>query len=215
MINVIVPFSRPRMVENVLNNYRKQSYKKTRLIIVENNQGLGSFPRLEGVIILKSRAHVSHAKNTALDYIRKTGGGYCAIFDDDDFYGRDYLSEAIPHLGKAKIIGKHQHFIYQRDGLWLIQPEYSERPWHWCQGATQIFHSNEVGNFRVQKGEDVQFCLDERSVYLTSIYNFCYMRAHTDHLYQGKIIKNARANRWEVIHCGQAFSPAIVEGRHE
>jgi GT2 family glycosyltransferase len=40
-LNVIVPFSRPQNIVNVLNNFHRQTYYNKKLIIVENGEATG------------------------------------------------------------------------------------------------------------------------------------------------------------------------------
>ena len=117
-IYVIVPFSRPNMLENVINNFTQQKFINKKLIIVENGSAV-NYCKLQSFspdILLVSGNHQSIAKNLALEEIRKRGGGYCTIFDDDDYYGPEYLNEIVENSSKAEMVGKTDCFIRLSDG---------------------------------------------------------------------------------------------------
>ncbi len=67
-LNVIVPLSRPLMIDNVRDNFERQRYQNKRLVIVQNGPGLCACQRAgfqPDVLIDISKAHQSTAKNSA------------------------------------------------------------------------------------------------------------------------------------------------------
>ena len=112
-IYVIVPFSKPEFLENVKRNFVQQKHYNKKLIVVENGKGIGTCKKhgFEPDVLLTSDAHQSWARNEAINWVKAHGGGLCANFDDDDYYGPEYLSELHQNRGKANIIGKYDFYI--------------------------------------------------------------------------------------------------------
>jgi glycosyltransferase involved in cell wall biosynthesis len=216
MIYIIVPFSRPEMLQNVLANVAKQTVPCS-LIIVENGRALGTTPTGNYTILQSHPPHQSTAKNLGIDFVRKSGGRFVAIFDDDDYYSPNYLLEASKYLDKYAIVGKNQHFIYDHQGLWLLNPFQQNMLSDWAQGATQVFDLNKVGHYPVlRNNEDVEFChnLLKRGgqVFITSILNFCYMRRSAAHTYQADIVNLYRSRGGRPVFLGTEFDPGYVDG---
>jgi len=113
VIYLIVPFSKPKFLKNVIENFNQQTYKNKKLIIVENGDGIGTCKDsgFKPDVLLKSDPHQSYARNEAVNWIKSNGGGMCANFDDDDYYGPEYISEIMNNRNKADIIGKYNFYL--------------------------------------------------------------------------------------------------------
>jgi hypothetical protein len=217
-INVVVPFSRPRNKAMVLQNFGRQVYPNKRLIVVENGAGIGTFGAHEAAVLRTSPAGQSVAKNTAIDFLRKTGERFMSVFDDDDHYMPSYLAEQVPHLEKFPLVGKNQHLVMQKDGFFLLNPYSHSGTYDWCSGGVQTFDVKESGYYPIQQtGEDVQFCHDMiargRLLYVTSPWNYVYERRNADHTFGEDVVKRARTWRLVVVPIGPELDFDVAMGR--
>jgi hypothetical protein len=206
MINIIVPFSKPVFKNNIIENFKRQTYFDKRLIIIENGKGIGSFKNSE-YIILSSGSHQSLAKNEGIDWVKKNGGGWWTTWDCDDYYGPNYLQELSENLDKAEIIGKSDRFLKtENDELVLTSGIMNN-----IQGPTITALAEECCYFQVifnpdgtpQSGEDSKFIKDMKDrgarIYSTSKFNFMQCRykdvEHVWPIYSNEIIQT-------IIGCG-------------
>jgi len=113
LIYVITAFSRPQFLDNLIDNFERQSYSDKKLIIIENGDAIGTCKsnRFSPDVLLSSDNHQSFAKNAGIEYIRKHGGGWWSTFDDDDYYGPGYLTKVSECFDKADIIGQSNIFV--------------------------------------------------------------------------------------------------------
>jgi hypothetical protein len=125
MIAVVVPFTRPKFVANVIENFQRQNFKEKVLIVVENGPGVGGFPRIKTVpaIVTVSDHHRAHARNQGIKTAKTAGIGYWAIMEDDDWYGPQYLQEVWEHRHNGHITGKGSYLLQGPDqSLWNMYP---------------------------------------------------------------------------------------------
>jgi hypothetical protein len=181
MITVIVPHARPEFTANLLANFRRQRGVEAQLLVVENGDAVGSMSSEDATVIC-SGVHQADAMNAGLKWLRANGGGAWARFDDDDYYGPDYLAEVERSLGPGvtgvnKIIvvsGMPWRFVMLDDGL------------HKFQGAGEFTggtHACNVANvplFPRRDGEDLEWCklMRERGARLVQRepWGYCYDR---------------------------------------
>lgn len=179
---VIVPFSRPENLNLVLSNFNRQTFRDKRLVLVENGDAIGAAHSLHGAaLVLMSERHPSIAKNLALREIRKRGGGFTVVMDDDDWYGEEYLSEAVGYARTYDIIGKTRNFVSVDGSMWLCNRERALQPGHWLTGGTIACWAENCPEYPMNRvGEDVAFSERARgmglSVFSTSVYNYLYRR---------------------------------------
>lgn len=150
-IYVIVPFSKPEFLENVKKNFIQQKHYNKKLIIVENGNGLGTCKRhgFNPDVLLTSDSHQSWARNEAIQWVKNHGGGICANFDDDDYYGPSYLAELNENKDKANIIGKYDFYIKALNGhLRLFEGVCSNGPTELMHGATIASRAEETLEYR-------------------------------------------------------------------
>lgn len=129
MITVIAPHARPEFSANLLANFRRQRGVEARLLVVENGPAdmatsvmqLGAWN--EPGTIIRSGNHQSDAMNAGLEWMRAHGGGAWARFDDDDYYGPDYLADVAASLvGDGLVVsGTPWRFVMLDDGLHQFQ----------------------------------------------------------------------------------------------
>ena len=192
---VVVPFSRPENLNLVLANFNRQTFPNKKLVLVENGRALGA---AHGVahgddsrhaappLVLMSERHQSLAKNLALREIRKRGGGFTVVMDDDDWYGPEFVAEAAGYARTYDVIGKVRNFVSCDDRLWLCSREASERKASWVTGGTIACWAEFCPDYPLDRsGEDVAFCsLAQRqglTVFATSMYHYLYQRSDTGH----------------------------------
>ncbi len=183
-ITVIVPINRRADIKNVLINFKRQEFAGKRLLVVENGEAVGACASigLEPDTLLQSEENVSVARNTALDHIRKNGGGFVSMWDSDDYYGPGYLDEVAGLVGTAEVIGKSRHFVKYDNLLYLFLWKLPGRFVQWANGPTLSFQADEIPHYPIQDGaaEEVvwQKYITTRGgkIYNSSIYHHCYYR---------------------------------------
>lgn len=190
LVWVIVPFSRPENTWRVLANFSRQKFPFKKLVLVANGAARNR-PLLGGVSLsLTSDAHQSDAKNTALAEIRKRGGGFTVVMDDDDYYGPNFLTEAAGYAKTHDVIGKARHFVSVDGNLWLCSREQRDRKASWLTGGTIACWAENAPEYpRVSYGEDAEFCTRaERQgmrVFGTDVYHYLYRRnSSSDHAWR-------------------------------
>ena len=174
----------------MLGNFARQRFPGKRLIIVENGPAIGSVPRPMDCDILSSPTHIAHAKNAALDFIKKQGGGFFATMDDDDWYGPGYLDELAGYARSFDGLGKQRHFVSLGDDLREPAPELflTNRihqdlvPASWLSGGTISGWAETALPFRAVQTEDLDWCsrMQAQGARLRglSIYHYLYRRSY-------------------------------------
>jgi len=186
---VIVPFSRPENIERVLSNFSRQKFPFKRLVVVENGRALGaSAPYRDRIaLVLNTERHQSIAKNLALHEIRKRGGGFTVVMDDDDWYGPSFLTEACGYAKTYDIVGKSRHFVSVDGGLWLCGREKAHSKYPSIAGSTVACWAEAAPEYPlVATGEEGDFCLKAlrqgMSLFGTDLYHYLYLRdSRADH----------------------------------
>ena len=135
---VVVPFYRECNLKTVIENFKRQTFINKRLIIVENGIAIGSCERagFKPDLLLTSETHQAIAKNTALDEIKRRGGGYWTTFDDDDWYGKHHVQEIVDNAHRAIACGRGEHFVRLSNGLHLFREQCGNRYSDYIAGPT-------------------------------------------------------------------------------
>lgn len=184
MMWVLVPFSRPDYLQNVRENFDRQTMAGKKLCIVENGAAIGACKQagFEPDLLLTSEAHPSLARNAGLVALRDLDAHFSCM-DDDDFYGPEYQWEHFEHAKRGRVTGKMPHWVrFEAVGkLWLFNRERANRKVSWVQGPTIGGFARDVPDFPLKPiGEDVAFCRVHREaggeVFNTSVGNFLYVR---------------------------------------
>jgi len=190
---VVVPFSRPENLERALSNFKRQKFPFKKLVLVANGRASRLVSPLLAswdTLMLTSDAHQSDAKNTALWEIRKRGGGFTVVMDDDDWYGPNFLTEAAGYAKTYDVIGKARHFVSVDGNLWLCSREQRNRSQSWLTGGTIACWAERAPEYpRVSWGEDAEFCTRaERQgmrIFGTDVYHYLYRReSSSDHAWR-------------------------------
>lgn len=186
---VIVPFSRPENLSLVIANFKRQRFAGKKLVIVENGRALGATQPFDGSwsktdlapIVLSSERHQSIAKNTALHEIKRHGGGFTVVMDDDDWYGPDFLTEACGYARTYDVVGKNRHLVSVDGHMWLCGRETRMREASWLTGGTIACWAETAPVYSMDRhGEDARFCVAARklgmSLFGTDVYHYLYRR---------------------------------------
>ena len=181
---MVVPLSRSKMLPRVRGNLKRQNFKH-RVCVVENGEARGACKAagFQPDVLLTSDEHQSHARNTALAWLRQHApDAYWVAFDDDDYYGPEYVAE---HAGLAKhgqLVGKSTHWVLFEDWfLALFRPWESSGRGEICNGATIGAFVSESPEFPIlDVGEDNDFArrfsAKGGKIYLSSPYHTAYCR---------------------------------------
>ena len=186
-ITVIAPLSRPERAARVVEQFAAQRYADKRLWIVENGTGIGAL-RTQGLSadrVLTSGRAASLARNTALDELKRNGGGYWSSWDDDDEYLPDYLSEVCECSTRAEVTGKEPHFVsYDDEHLFFFHAGREQRFTERCQGGTLSGWAENALPFPdLRLAEDLRWCEAMRKagarIWSRGIHHYIYRRTST------------------------------------
>lgn len=180
-------------MENVFQNYEKQLYRDKELIIILNKDDMDRR-------IWEARAKQS-TNVTVYQLPEQTTLGECmnygvlqakystiAKFDDDDYYGKPYLAQAMTAMKKtgADIVGKTSVFMYfEQEKLLAINRPGNEHRFmkYGLKGATLVFKKEVAENVEfphIDLGEDTYFlkgCVREGyRLYSTDKYHYACIR---------------------------------------
>ncbi len=166
MLTVIVPHGHPDFSANILANFRRQHSVNAQLLVVENGDAIGTMSTNDAIVI-RSDAHQSDAMN---------GGGSWARFDNDDYYGPDYLMTVKKSLiGDEPIIsGMPWRFTMLDDGLHQFNSSGE------FTGGTLAANNSDVELFPRISGEDLEWCRIMRKKGIRLVqrepWGYCYDR---------------------------------------
>ncbi|MTI48989.1 MAG: glycosyltransferase family 2 protein [Firmicutes bacterium] len=191
-VSVITCTNKPHTLDSIINNFNRQSYEKKELIIVLNSNKLNLYSWRQNVqqynnvniYQLDEKVTLGECLNFA---INKSKYGIIAKFDDDDYYGPRYLSQAIYFLKNtiADVVGKSTSYVYfSRSKTLAIRNSGRENRYvPRVEGPTLVMKRKIFDKVRFSEknlGEDVQFCKDccknKIRIYSTDKSNFVYIR---------------------------------------
>lgn len=120
----ICPFAREGFLNNVLENFDRQTYEDRRLLVVANGSAYKISFGHKRTKLLRSRTNLSDPMNKGLEYLRKRAGkdDWFCKFDDDDYYGPDYLSSiaSVAESG-ANAVARYKVWMRTPDNiLWTV-----------------------------------------------------------------------------------------------
>ncbi len=171
-VSIITATNRPQSLDNILNNYLGQCYEKKELIIIINNNkvNLVEWKKMIGfhddikIFKLDEKYTLGECLNYA---VRNSKYNYISKFDDDDYYGPNYLIDVINAFTftDASIVGKYSVFAYMEDSkeLLLRFPGNEYRYMDYVAGSTLTF-KKEIFDYiqftHRNKSEDTLFIND-------------------------------------------------------
>jgi len=188
-VYIVVPLSRPHMLDRVLENFHRQRFVERYLVLVENGAAAGACAT-KGVvpdILLSCARDVGLARQTGVEAVRERGS-YVVFMDDDDYYGPDYVIEVVKHARRGQVTAKSNHFVQSlSNGMRLFEWKKEHAFVTRAHGATLSFWADEAEDFPTGKrwGEDLDWLERMRAagktVYSTSCYNYLYIRRGVGH----------------------------------
>lgn len=226
IIWVVVPFSRPSMMQNVIQNFERQQYPNKRLVLVENGLGLGACRRFNYSpdLVLSSEPHQSAAKNAALETLIKIRAGHWATMDDDDYYGPSYLEGIADGFHRGyEVVGKSSIFLRYADGrMHFLQQGGELKEVGMVNGPTisSVVCSDMPRFPLVEWGEDNEWVRLAREkhgwrVWAANCHSFCWCRRGPAHGHTYRISDEGLENLSRVLDpvydCGQ-FNEHVING---
>lgn len=120
-VSVIVATCRPENVSFAITNFERQLYEEKELLLLLNNASFDvetievRLRGLKNVRIIQMDGHPSLG-NCLNKGIEEASGDYIAKMDDDDHYGKSYLSDMMlaAKFSDAEILGKGTYFVHLR-----------------------------------------------------------------------------------------------------
>ncbi|MFL6556190.1 MAG: glycosyltransferase [Bacillus sp. (in: firmicutes)] len=201
MVSIITCTIREENMENVFKNYQQQSWKNKELIIILNKDSMNidrwinKAKKYRNVQIyqLLETASLGDCLNFA---VMRSNYDIIAKFDDDDYYGTDYIKSSMDAFKdkNISIIGKSSLYIYFKNTKALIHASGKENSiTDTVAGATlmvrkDVFHH--VRFEKVNRAEDY-FFLEECKKKGFNIYS-------TDCLHFAVIRQDAEKHTWKI-----------------
>jgi 2-polyprenyl-3-methyl-5-hydroxy-6-metoxy-1,4-benzoquinol methylase/spore maturation protein CgeB len=194
-VSVVTVTNRPAMLANAIANYTRQAYPDKEWLLVLNSDDF-SLPQVQEQVAHLPNVRVfqrppAHTLGACLNFaIDQTELEFVAKFDDDDFYGEQYLTDQLHAFlyCDTDIVGKRSYLAHLTgtNQLALRFPGYEHSHCVLVAGATLVVRRalfNEV-RFRedVERGVDTFFeraCSGENGhgIYSTDRYNFVASRS--------------------------------------
>lgn len=200
-VSIITCTNRTDYLNNIFENYVRQNYMDKELIVILNSNELDLKKwqkKAEKFNIVKVlQVDEKKSKGECINIaVRKINSDYVAIFDDDDFYSKDYLKDSMTVIKdeNIKILGKSTIYIYFKDTKTLaVLKKYRENnilkdrkennyvPF--VMGGTLIIKKEVFSRVLFSSlncHEDVRFCKDciksGYKIYSSDRFNFVYIR---------------------------------------
>ncbi len=199
-ISIITCTHFPFYLDNIFDNYARQTYPVKELIIILNNSCLNIADwkkKAQAYDHVKIFQRPKDSVGTCLNFaVSQINYPYLAIFDHDDYYGSNYLNDfmAIAPLSDAGIFGKKTHYVFFQDQniLALIHPGKENSYVNYIINCTLFGKRDVFQKVQFIDGNvvDEQFGEDCTrmgiKIYAITKYNFAYIRRDdlTLHTYQ-------------------------------
>ncbi len=191
-VSIITCTNKSNYFKNIFENYIRQNCEKKELIIILNSSKLNINQWKEKaqpydnvrVFQLDEKITLGECLNYAIE---KSKFEIIAKFDDDDYYGENYLFQAVKALNStaADVVGKSASYVYfERNKILAIRNAGRENRYvRRVEGPTLVFKRSVFDKVKFKAknlGEDVQFCKDcckeKIRIFTTDILNFVYIR---------------------------------------
>ena len=191
-VSIITSTIRQHCIDNVFDNYSKQSYKNKELIIILNKNDMDidkwqekaiTYPNVR-IFKLDESISLGECLNFA---VKKAKYNYISKFDDDNYYGANFIQDLMKVFSfrKVDIVGKLSYFVYFKDSkiLALSSPRNSNRYVNFLSGSAMIIKKNVLNKVpfpNLTVGEDTLFlrtCLKYGfKLYSSDQYNYVCIR---------------------------------------
>ncbi|WP_225746627.1 glycosyltransferase [Corynebacterium sp. Marseille-P4611] len=227
-ISVISPTIRPENVDNIFQNFARQSFRDKELLVACHGfalsetelQNLKQKYEIEGVVVLSAPAEATLADNLNA-MINAATGDVIARMDDDDWYGEYYLEDMYNSLqfSQADVVGKAASYIYFQgsDMTVLTMPNMEHKYSQFVRGATimarkETFVDTPFPNGK--RGEDSDFltAILEKGgrIYSTDRFNFSVTRLAEKESHTWAASDDLLFGTGEMKYIGQALDQISV-----
>ncbi|WP_349409275.1 glycosyltransferase [Pseudalkalibacillus sp. SCS-8] len=236
MVSVITCTFRDHCMANIFQNYEQQKVEEKELIIVLNKDEMNKekweeeAKKYEDVIIyqLSEATSLGECLNFAL---QKAKYDIIAKFDDDDYYGPDYLTESLTILAttNAQVVGKRSIYIYftSRNLLGIYMPNCENRFINHqvsiknrvVAGSTLVFNKSIFPHIQfphLNLGEDTGFvhsCLNRNiPIYSGSRSNYVYFRNEQPKYHTSDASNKRLLSRCKIVYRNKDFRTILDHG---
>ncbi|MCF6465675.1 glycosyltransferase [Clostridium sp. Cult2] len=191
-VSVVCCTNKKNNLNNILDNFISQTYDKKELIVILNYDNpdidnwekyISSYENIQ-VHALDSKYSLGNCLNYG---VSKSIYPIIAKFDDDDFYGPNYLKDMVKpfYFTNADVIGKATTYVYflKKKILAIRNINKDNRYTSRVEGPTLVFKKEVFQKVNFQNktlGEDIAFCNDcirnGFTIFSTNKDNFVYIR---------------------------------------
>ncbi|MEH7075230.1 glycosyltransferase [Neobacillus drentensis] len=195
MVSIITCTIREENINNVFKNYQQQTWEDKELIIILNKDSMDidrwikKAKKYRNVQIYQ--LHEAATLGDCLNFgVMKSNYDIIAKFDDDDFYGPDYIKSSMEAFKNEdiSIIGKSSLYIYFKNKKALIHVSGNENSiTDTVAGATLMFRKDVLHHVqfeKVNRAEDYFFikqCKEKGfNIFSTNRFHFAVIRHDTD-----------------------------------
>jgi hypothetical protein len=192
MVSVLAASNRPERLDNILENFERQSHPRRELVLLLNSCGydldrvrarMGSRADVQ-VFQLDEALTLADCLNHG---VQQASGDWLAKFDDDDLYGAHYLADLLlcSRFTDAPVLGKRAYHVHfeETDRTALRFAHHAHRNVEFVHGATLLVRRDvfdQVAFTRVRRGTDTLFQRACRArglgIYSSDPYNFVHVR---------------------------------------
>ncbi|MCL6570410.1 MAG: glycosyltransferase [Bacillus sp. (in: Bacteria)] len=201
MVSIITCTIRDESIDNVFNNFQLQTWQDKELIIILNKDSMDIDRWIKKAKKYNNvQVYQLHQKATLGDCLNfgvmKSNDDFIAKFDDDDYYGPDYIKSAMDAFkdNNISIIGKSSYYIYFKNKKALIHVSGTENSiTDTVAGATLMFRRDVFHYVRFEKvnrAEDY-FFIDECKKKGLNVYS-------TDHHHFAVIRQDSEKHTWKI-----------------
>ena len=210
-VTIITCTNRPAKLENIIANYERQNYPEKEFILVLNSddysletvkERLKSVPNARAFQLPEERT-LGACLNKTID---EMGHEYWSKFDDDNFYGANFISDLmLPfEYTEASVIGKYTYYAFMegQNALALRYPGCEHMYVTLLSGSALIADRKLFEELRFpdqNRGEDTQFLRDAVArgfkLYSADRFNYVVRRAasveeHTWKISQAEFLRH-------------------------
>lgn len=225
-VSVITCTNRGFSLENILSNYLSQNYPLKELIIIINDDSISSEDWTNKLKVYNDISVFKLPQTCTLGEclnfgVENSKYNYISKFDDDDYYGPNYLTDSINtfKFTDAHIVGKYSIYAYLEDSntLALRYPNLENRYMNYIAGSTLTFKKdlfNKVKFRNISKSEDTLFLKDSLDkgfrIYASDRFNHAIIRRKDKSTHSWKITDNEFMKKCIVMEKTHDFKPIIT-----
>ncbi|WP_230869319.1 glycosyltransferase [Iocasia frigidifontis] len=226
LVSIITSTNKTEYSKNIFMNYNQQNYQDKELIIILNNNNLDiqkwqdyskSFQNVQ-VFQLDESTTLGSCLNFAIE---KSKGDYIAKFDDDDYYGPNYLIDQINCFSdvNTQIIGRVERFMHFPESKILGIANIGVRNCfhNWIIGPSPVIKRdvfNKVKFNDINRGEDQTFfrkCLKVGfKLYTGNPFNYVQIRHRDLNKHTMKVSVELSQKACKIIAITDNFKPLVT-----